>query len=627
MRLSPWWLLALPLAIGACDPRLYAKGHDEPTKSKDKDKDKDDEPAPSLSPFSALGALSRAKEPGPFDEPLRSPKFESGKPYQAVLTLSGSIVELEPPFSFDLSSFGATHGIPLRALITRLAKIDADNDVKSIVLRLGDLEMGLATAEELGGAIRTLKKPVVCHAEKIDNTQAVVLAACSKAVLAPGAQVILNGPAAVPLYFKGLLDLVGAQADVVRAGAFKGAAEPLLRNEPSPEMRQTYDDLLGGAYASLIDRIAAGRHVDKKKVEGWIDQAVFDAEGARAAGIVDAIATYEQVREEEPWKRLKVVEGKGDDIMALLGLRPKKRVRGEHVALLYAVGNVVDGRGGVGGSFEEIASGRLTPAIQAVAADEDVKAIVLRIDSPGGSALASEVIWQALAAAAKEKPLIVSMARLAASGGYYIATPAAKIFAEPDTLTGSIGVFSLKLALGGVLGKLGVHAEEIGRGKRALIYSSIRPWSDDERKAIGTAIQSTYDLFKSRVAGGRKLDAATVENNAQGRVFTGAEAKKRGLVDEIGGLEDALAAARAAGKLAADAPVDVYPGEPSLIDMLGGFDGAKTQAPLEKLLAPAFATAALLGPTVADGLTAGLRLVLAAQVDPIQAAAFLPVIH
>lgn len=617
----------------ACDPQLYGKNRDDDKKPhKDKprpggDDDDHDEPPAPMSPFAALGALGRTKEPGPFDEPLHS-KLEPGTPYTAVLEIAGGLVEIEPPFNFNLTSFGASRSITLRSLLGRLAKLGADKDVSSIVLRFGDVAMGLATAEELHGALRAMTKPVVCTAERVGNTLAVALTGCAKVVLAPGGDVELTGPAAVPLYFKGLLDLVGAQADVVRAGVFKGAAEPLLRSDPSPEMRQTYDDLLGGAYHSMAALVAAGRHVDEKKVEGWIDRAVFDAEGARAAGLVDDVATYESVRDGAgPWKRVRIVDKKPADLFALLGMQPRRRVGGDHIALLYAVGNVVDGKGSVGGAFEEIASGRLSPAVRAATADPAVKAIVLRIDSPGGSALASEVIWQALDDAAKVKPVIVSMASLAASGGYYIATPATKVFAQPDTLTGSIGVFSLKVALGGLLAKVGIHAEEIGRGKRALLFSPVRPWSEDEKQALTTAIAATYDLFKKRVAAGRKLDAATVEKIAQGRVWTGADAKKHGLVDEIGGLDDAIAAARAAGKLGADAPIDVYPGEPSLLDLLGATEGVSVRAPLERAFAPAFAAAALLGPTAGAELSRGLRLILAAQDQPLQAAAFLPLIR
>jgi protease-4 len=635
-------LVALAVALlgagAACDPRLYAKGHDEkvePRRSDPNDKgdkgDDDDEPAAPLSPLSALGALGQSKEPGPFDEPLRSRSAGTDKAYAAVLELDGSIVELAQPFSFSLTSFGATNGIALRQLAGKLARLDADKDVTAIVLRLRDLDLGLATAEELRGLLAGLKKPTLCHVEQASNAVAVVLSGCKRVVLAPGGGLLVNGPAAVPLYFKGLLDLAGGQVDVVRVSAYKGAAEPFLRSEPSPEMRETYDDLLGGAYRNMVVLIAAGRHVDAKKVEGWIDQGIFDAPAAKAAGLVDDVATFEAARDaaapDGAWRRVKLTENKAEDFMTLIGLRPKKRVKGERIALLYAVGNVVDGKGGVGGAFEEIASGRLAPALRAAAANDDVKAIVVRIDSPGGSALASEIIWQAMAEAARRKPVMVSMARLAASGGYYIAAPATRIFAQLDTLTGSIGVFSMKLVLGGVMDKVGVRAVELGRGKRAFLESSVRPWSDDERQAMTAAIQSVYDLFKRRVAEGRHQEPATVEKNAQGRVWTGAEALRRGLVDELGGLDDALAAARAAAKLPASAPVDVYPGEPSLADLLGAGDGAKTAASLERVLEPAAAAAALLGPRAAGDVRAALRLVVAAQAAPVQAAAFLPEIR
>jgi protease-4 len=631
-------LLALALGLAACDPRLYAaKGEDEPKKAGKHpaaepadhgDDDDEPPPAPPMSPFALLGALGREKEPGPFDEPRRSAAFSSGKPYSAVLELSGAIVELAPPFSFSFPPSAGDHGVELRALTSRLERLDEDDAVAELVVRLGDLELGAAVGEELGAALAALKKPVRCHVERVDDAVARVLVGCKRVALAPAGTVTLTGPALVPLYFKDLLDKVGASADVVRVSAYKGAAEPLIRNDPSPEMRETYGALLDGAYASLVAALARGRHVDAKVVEGWIDRAVFDADEAKRAGIVDEVATFEATRDAAPggaWKRVKVAESKGGDFMSLLGLGPKKRVKGAHVALLYAVGSVVEGKGSLGGAFEEIAAGRLAPALRAATADEDVKAIVVRVDSPGGSALASELIWQAMADAGRAKPVVVSMGAVAASGGYYIAAPAAKIYAEPDTLTGSIGVFSLKIVLGGVLEKLGVHAVEMGRGKRAMLFSAVRPWTDDERQAMTAAIQSTYTLFKKRVGDGRHLAAAAVEASAEGRVFTGLEAKKRGLVDEIGGLSAALAAARAAAKLPADAPIEAYPGELNLLELLGAGGGVRSS--LTALLQPAFAPAALLGRGAARALADAAHLALAAQGAPLQAAAYLPLIR
>jgi protease-4 len=617
--------LALALLCAACDPRLYAAKDREPERPpEEKEKPAADEP----SPFALLGALGRARAPGPFDEPQRSAGLKDDQPYAAVLELSGQVVELDAPFSLSLTKLGGEHALTLRALTARLAKLDADPKVAAIVLRLGALELPLARAEELRGAVAALGKPVWCHAEQLDSHTLVLASACRRIGMVTGGTVAALGPALVPVYLKGLLDLIGVEADFVHIGAYKGAAEPLTRTEPSPEMRQTYADLLDGAYGRTLALVAAGRHVDEKKVAGWIDEGLFMADAAARAGIIDEVASFEAFRAAASggaWRKVKIVDKGGDDLFALLGMGPKHRVGGPHVALLYAVGEVIDGRGGVGGAYENVASERLCPALHAAAADGDVKAIVLRVDSPGGSALASEVIWNAVHDAAAKKPVMVSMGALAASGGYYISVAGGRIFAQPDTLTGSIGVVGGKLVLGGALDKVGVHAEELGRGKRALLFSPVRRWSDDERAAVRAEMEATYALFKARVGAGRGLDAKRVEDSAQGRVFTGAEAKRRGLVDELGGLDDALAAARAAAKLPRDAAVDVYPGEPTLLDFLGGLGGGGAGT---ALYGDALARATpLLGPAAGRALTQALELAFGFAAGPVRAVAFVPAVE
>jgi protease-4 len=311
-----------------------------------------------------------------------------------------------------------------------------------------------------------------------------------------------------------------------------------------------------------------------------------------------------------------------DDLLGLLGMKPRKRVRGAHVALIYAVGEVVDGRGSVSGPFAEISSGRLAPALRAAAADPDVKAIVMRVDSPGGSALASEVIWNAAHDAAAQKPVIVSMGSLAASGGYYISTPATRIFAQPDTLTGSIGVVGGKIVIGALLTRLGVHAEEIGRGKKALISSPVRPWNDAERASVRSLMEGVYTTFKARVAEGRKLAPDAVEKIAQGRVWTGAQALENGLCDELGGLSEAMAYARKQAGLPDDAPVDVYPGEPTLIELLGGMAGGVRATALETAL---HTLVPVLDARLAAPIHGALRLLSSFEHDRIRLVAFVPV--
>lgn len=624
-------VLAL-VALAACDPRLYAKPGDEPKHAKpDRDRDNhdghdNDEPAsPSPSPLAALGMLGQNRGPGPWEEPREAGDKDKGR--AAILELDGAVTELEAPFSFSFLAGGMKSALPLRQLVGRLRELDADAKVTAIVLRMRGVGLSMAAAEELGVAIAGLKKPVHCHFEAAENLEVVVLARCRDVAIAPTGMVLLSGPALIPVYLKGLLDLLNVQADFIHIGAFKGAAEPLTRQEPSPEMRRTYDDILDGAYARIVEHVAAGRHVEPDKVKAWIDQASFTADRAKAAGLVDEVATWEAFRDGKSggaWKRLDVEEKSGQpDLFALLGMKPKKRVRGPHVALLYAVGEVKDGKGSPLGAFEEITSGRLVPAVRAAAADEDVKAIVLRVNSPGGSALASEIIWQALHDAMAKKPVIVSMGAVAASGGYYISSGATRIFAAPDTLTGSIGVIGGKIVYGPALAKIGVTGVEMARGKRALLYSPLRRWNDDERKLVIDLMQDVYGTFKSRVAAGRRIAVADVEKIAQGRVWTGADAKERGLVDELGTLETALAYARTAGGLKDDAPVDVYPAEPTLLDIIANFGGGARVS----LVRQALEALPGLSEERRSALVGALDVALRFAEEPVRAIAVLPVVR
>jgi protease-4 len=595
-------LVVALFGLAACDPRLYAKpepadeakhdkgdkGHKDDKGDKAKDDKDDDEPAaPSPSPLAALGMLGQNRGPGPWEEPREAGDGDKGR--AAILELDGTVTELAAPFSLSVLAGGVKEALPLRKLIGRLRQLDADAKVPAILLRLRSVKMSYATAEELGGALSSLKKPVYCHFESAENLELVLLAHCRGVAAAPTGQAFLSGPALVPIYLKGLLDLLHVEPDFIHIGAFKGAAEPLTRTGPSPEMRRTYDDILDGAYVRMIEHVATGRRVEPEKVKNWIDQAAFTADQAKAAGLIDEVATWEAFRDAKSggaWKRLDLEEkAASGDLFALLGMKPRKKVKGPHVALLYAVGEVKDGKGSPLGAFEEITSGRLVPALRAAAADEDVKAIVMRVDSPGGSALASEIIWQAVHEAIAKKPVVVSMGAVAGSGGYYISSGATRIFAAPDTLTGSIGVIGGKIVYGAALAKIGVTGTEMARGKRALLYTPLRRWNDDERKLVTDLMLDVYGTFKSRVAAGRKMAVEDVEKIAQGRVWTGADAKDRGLVDELGTLDDAMAYARKAGSLKEDAPVDVYPAEPTLLDIIAKLGGGVRASMVREALA------------------------------------------
>jgi protease-4 len=391
-------------------------------------------------------------------------------------------------------------------------------------------------------------------------------------------------------------------------------------------MLETLGAILDRRYQTMVEILGADRRVDGKAL---IDTGLFPAEAAQAAKLVDDIAPFEAFRDgvAKAWTKLEVDLDHDNQLKTMLtlarfvGAMPPDRPMVDHVALVYAIGNIVDGDGdGIVGAREHIASRTLVAALGALAADDRVKAVVLRIDSGGGSAQASELIWRAVAELKAKKPVIVSMSDVAASGGYYIASGATKIYALDDTLTGSIGVVGGKLAPGPALAKLGVTTFPIGRGKHATLMSSLAPWSADERDLIQTTMKSVYDAFVGRVAEGRHKQPAEIDKIAQGRVWTGAKAKELGLVDELGGLDAALADARALAKVDAATDLEVYPPTPTLRDVLHGFGGPQMPFGLDA------EALRVLGPVVADAALQLVQIALSFQATTVQTIAILPVL-
>ena len=531
-------------------------------------------------PFAAL-LSGKLDEPGPYDAPKQSSNWDPEQPHLRVLALSGNVGELA---SFDPFAFGSGGGVtPIRELLEGLDELGKENQLEGLVLRVGPMGMDMAHAGELRRALVEFKqagRKLYCHTEQASNTDYYLLSACDELVLAPVGVVAIPGPAATPVHLKGLLDKLGVHADFLHVGAFKGAAEPLTRDAPSPEMIATLEAIVGRAHATMVEGIAEGRHKTPEEVSAWIDEALFTPEQAKQRGLVDAVEPWEpfleRVRAERGWKQLELKDSPLADPLALqrfLGLVPPVRPSEPHVALVHAVGNIIDGKGGgMLGASNEIASAQLVPVLDRLAADEKVTAVVLRIDSGGGSALASEQIWYAVERLRASKPVVVSMSGVAASGGYYIACGANEIFAEQDTLTGSIGVVGGKLVLGPALEQLGIKTYAVSKGERAMMWSPMQPWSDAERSQVQAMMEDTYETFLSRVAAGRGLERDAVHEIAQGRVWTGVDAKQRGLVDQLGGLELALARARELGKVGEDVELEVYPADPSLKDILANFD-------------------------------------------------------
>jgi protease-4 len=568
--------------------------------------------------------------PGPYESPKASKDFDESKPHWAVMGVEGDVIEREA-FSFT----GGGRGTELRHLANRLRGLAKQATLQGLILRIEDLQISLPDVVELRAAMNEFRasgKQLRCHVESAVNATYLVLTACDVIGLAPLGSVFLTGPAAMPIHVKGLLDKFDVKADFIHVGAYKGAAEPLTRDAPSQEMLETLNAILDRHYETMVETIATARKIDPPAVKAAIDTALFQSEDAKAARLVDELATWEAFRDgtKAPWTKIEIEPDDKNQLAAMmkigrfLGAMPPEKPTGPHVAVVYALGNIVDGGGdGVIGARQEIASHTLVAALRAMANDDTVKAVVLRIDSGGGSAQASELIWTTLEELRAKKPVVVSMSDVAASGGYYIAAGANKIFSHADTLTGSIGVVGGHIAPGPALAKLGVNTYPMGRGKHATIASSLHPWTPEQKALMQKHMEDVYKTFVARVAAGRKLTPDKVQPIAQGRVWTGLKAKELGLVDEIGGLDAAVAEARKLAGIDAATDVEVYPPSPTLRDLLSGW--GEVQAPLGMSTLEAELRA--LDPRIAGAAKRLLSLVESFRTTPVQAIAILPEIR
>ncbi|HEX4141907.1 MAG TPA: signal peptide peptidase SppA [Pirellulales bacterium] len=467
----------------------------------------------------------------------------------------------------------------LRDVIERLDKAAKDDKVSGVVLRIRSPELGLGKVDELRGVIgrlRTAGKKVYADVDSVMTKDYLIAAACDEVIIPPSGSLMLTGLAAEISFYKSLLDKLGVQADIIQVGDFKGAAEPFTRTEMSAEFRQQFESVIEDYYSQMVSSIAKDRHLDEPQVKALIDEGLFTPDRAKEAKLVDrvcyedelVVSLKESLNAEEVVLDRQYGKKKLDTdysgfggfmklMEAMMGVEaPTGSSKSPKIALVYAVGPIMSGESDSGFSGENsVGSDTLVKALRDAKHSDRVKAIVLRVDSPGGSALASDLIWREVATC--DKPFVVSMGNVAASGGYYISMAADKIFAEPGTLTGSIGVVGGKMALRGLLDKVGVNVQTISRGKNASSFSAVDPFSPSERDAWHRMMKDTYHQFTSKAAEGRKMDADKLEKLAQGRIFTGRMAVENGLVDKLGTLTDALAEAKTLAGLKADEKIEL----------------------------------------------------------------------
>ena len=501
----------------------------------------------------------------------------------------------------------------LATIVDRIDDAATDKEVAAVWLKIEGLAVGRGKIHELRGAIARLRKtgkPVYAELTAADGGQYLLAVACEKVVMPPSGMLIVPGVRAEITFYKGLLDKLGLRFDALKMGKYKGAVEPLTHNKMSKPLRESYESLVDDSYQDMMTTIAADRHLKDYQVKTHLDRGLFTAKDAKKAGLIDEVLYADQLQDALA-KRLKAKKVKvvtsykkkkiDTDFSGLSGMmkliqlftggKPSKGAgKKQKIAVVYAVGPIMEGKsanGLFGGST--MGSTTMIAALRKAAADPKVAAIVLRIDSPGGSATASDLIWRETMRI--KKPIIASMGDVAGSGGYYIAMGARKIFAAPGTLTGSIGVIGGKLITRGLYDKLGLNVEVISRGANSGALSSSQPFTPEERKVWMDVLQETYRQFVGKAAEGRKMPYNKMEEMAQGRVYSGQAAKKIGLVDTLGTLKDAIAAAKTAAGLKADAEVDllVLPKPKTFFEQLFS-DPSATTGELESLMPECFQT-------------------------------------
>ncbi len=427
-----------------------------------------------------------------------------------------------------------------------------------------------AQLQELRGAIEDFKtsgKPVVAYLEAAGAQEYYLASAANRVILMPAGVLDLSGVATYELFFRGALDKLGVFPDLLHIGDYKTYSNTFAEKGYTPAHREMDRSLNRDAYDQLVAAIAVGRKRSEDEVRKMIDGGPYLADDAKKAGLVDELAYADQIAAAPPLQGTRRIEG--DAYERAPGFAGG--LSGERIALLYAVGTIASGKSSFDSpSGQVLGSDTFASWVRKVRVDPSIRAIVVRIDSPGGSAIASDAIWRELMLTRDVKPVVVSMGDVAASGGYYMAVPANVIVAEPGTITGSIGVVTGKFVLKDTFEKLGVGVDSVSDGRMAEINSPFRPFSKEERAKIEEQLQATYELFLSRVAEGRHSTQAKIDSMAQGRVWTGRQAKDLGLVDELGGLDAAIQIAKQRAKIDPKKDVDlvVYPARRSIFDLV-----------------------------------------------------------
>lgn len=503
--------------------------------------------------------------------------FEKG----SYLVLDLGTAMADAPQEFDLSMFGSRREtLQTRAVTHALQEAAKDERIAGVFLS-GDLSQaaftsGYASLREVRDALNIFKesgKPVVAYLTFATTKTYYLASAATDLVIDPYGVILVPGLSTEPMFFAGAFEKYGVNVQVTRAGKYKSAVEPFVRRDMSPENREELQKLLNDIWSGLLTDMAPNRELTPQKIQATVDrEGLLRAAKAKEHGFVDRVAYRDEIydelkektgRKDDPKRGFKQVALE-DYIKSSRGRPGSLESAGSKIAVVYAEGDIVDGEGDIG----QVGGSRFSRELRRLRQDPNVKAIVLRVNSPGGSATASEAIQREVRLTKEVKPVVVSMGSYAASGGYWIATYADRIFAEPVTITGSIGVFGIQFDVQQLANNVGITFDRVTTGRFAGSLTITRPKTPEEMAIVQGLIDWTYDQFLTKVAESRGLPRAKVEEIAQGRVWSGSEAKKLGLVDDIGGLDAAIRFAAEKANLGEKYRLLEYPRRKELVEAI-----------------------------------------------------------
>jgi protease-4 len=578
-------VLGLTSAVSAKPPATRPSGTDLTVASA----------APTTAPSATQPAVAAASIHDLAKKIRQISEDEEKLPKVAYFDLNKPLVEKAPDFSF----FGDPDGLTLRALIDHLHHARDDKAVRAVLLTLGETDVNLAQAQEVRDALIELRragKQTFVYADGYDTDTYTIATGATNVCLLPGGEIMIPGVGIETMYLKGLFDKLGVKADYVQIGEYKGADEEYTRTSSSEEFRGELNKLMDSLYAQIVDGISLNRNLSREQVKSVIDESILTAQTAKDRGFIDHLVDEDGLRElinQEIGTKVELVKDYDTPkreavdlsspfaLFSLMMKRPEVSSK-PAVALVFADGVIVDGDGGqslLGGS--NIGSEQIRRAMRQAARDENIKAVVVRINSPGGSALASEAMWQSVRRVAKDKPVIISVGSMAASGGYYLASAGDHIFADPSAIVGSIGVVGGKFVVKDLYEKLGLTTESFTRGRNADLFSSTTTFSDRQRRMVTNWMKQTYDQFTTRVMTTRGGKIKDIDQVARGRVFVAQQALDLGMVDEIGGVEKAIAYAADQAQLKPDEyDVRTVPSPKTLADYINGTADEDTATPI-----------------------------------------------